>query len=277
MSTIIKFTASFFAAIALAIVSGMAIADYDDKNAGKYCMDVEIEPFHLMPDDFCTVRDYFDGKLQEQFYPFTQEDHLFNCEVFGPAIPMPFGMVPSAVTSGDPVVGTIDGHPFEARLMCASLTNWYQKFCPDPADTDNCFQMAQPFINFEQPFPRVTEISLFDGEVSITKNKKRTEVVPIVMVTRASGITHVEDLSLPLVGASFTHDLIGMATYEAEEEGDEVELKKLAGSGDLLLQGHIFFPGAVSDDPGAAVVKGSICSETLYKKLNGHSKRDHDD
>ena len=88
--------------------------------------------------------------------------------------------------------------------MCASLTNWYQKFCPDPADTDNCFQMAQPFINFEQPFPRVTEISLFDGEVSITKNKKRTEVVPIVMVTRASGITHVEDLSLPLVGASFT-------------------------------------------------------------------------
>jgi len=121
-------------------------------------------------------------------------------------------------------------------------------------------------MNFDQPFPRVTEISLFDGIITVEKNKNKTEMIPIVMATRASGITHVEDLNAPLVGASFTHDLIGMVTYPTKN--GEINLKTLDGSADLLLQGHIFFPGPVSDDPGAAVVKGTICSEELYKRLN---------
>jgi hypothetical protein len=170
------------------------------------------------------------------------------------------------VASDGLIFGTIDGHPFETKLMCASLTNWYQEFCPDPTDKENCFQMAQPFMNLDQPFPRVTEISLFDGIITVAKNKNKTEMIPIVMATRASGITHIEDLTAPLVGASFTHDLIGMVTYDADD--DEIELEKLNGSADLLLQGHIFFPGPVSNDPGAAVVKGTICSKDLYKKLN---------
>ncbi len=275
MSKLFQFTTYTMVTIVLATGTNMAIANDNEKQAGNYCMDVVIEPFHLMPDGSCTVRDYFDGELQKKFYPFTEEDHLFNCEVFGPAIPMPFGEVPSSVASDEPIVGTIDGHPFEARLMCASLTNWYQEFCPDPSDKGNCFQMAQPFMNFDQPFPRVTEISLFDGAITVAKNENKTEIIPIVMATRASGITHIEDLNAPLVGASFTHDLIGMVTYNADD-GDEIELKTLNGSGDLLLQGHIFFPGSVSDDPGAAVVKGTICSKDLHKKLKGNSKPGHD-
>jgi hypothetical protein len=100
-------------------------------------------------------------------------------------------------------------------------------------------------------------------------------MIPIVMATRASGITHIEDLTAPLVGASFTHDLIGMVTYDADD--DEIELEKLNGSGDLLLQGHIFSPLSVSEDPGAAVVKGTICSEELYKRLNSKKGQGHDD
>ena len=272
MSKLRQFTTHAMAAIVFSAGTSMAVANDDAKKAGNYCMDVEIEPFHLSPDGSCAVRDYFGGKLQKMFYPFTEEDHLFNCEVFGEAIPMPFGDVPSSVASNDPIAGTIDGHPFEASLMCASLTNWYQKFCPDPSDKENCFQLAQPFMNFDQPFPRVTEISLFDGVITVEKNKNKTEMVPIVMATRASGITHVEDLNAPLVGASFTHDLIGMVTYPTQN--GEINLKTLDGSADLLLQGHIFFPGTVEEDVDpegnnkAAVTKGTICSEDLYKQLN---------
>lgn len=276
MRKINNYITQILSTIFLISSTSLVFAGDHKHHSGNYCMDIEIQPFHLMPDGNCTVRDYFDGKLQKEFFPFTEEDHLFNCEVFGPSIPMPFGAVPSSVTSGDAaVVGTIDGHPFEAKLMCASLTNWYQKFCQDPADPASCFQMAQPFMNMPQPFPRVTEISLFDGTITVTKNKRKSKNIPIVMVTRASGITHVEDLGLPLVGASFTHDLIGMATYETDE--DETELKKLDGSADMLLQGHIFFPGSVSDDPGAARIKGTVCSKDLYKKLKGHSNKDDDD
>lgn len=272
MSKLRQFTTHAMAAIVLAAGTSMAIANDDAEKAGNYCMDVEIEPFHLMPDGSCAVRDYFGGELQKMFYPFTEEDHLFNCEVFGDAIPMPFGEVPSSVASDDPIVGTIGGHPFEANLMCASLTNWYQKFCPNPGDKENCFQLAQPFMNFDQPFPRVTEISLFDGVITVEKNKNKTEMIPIVMATRASGITHVEDLNAPLVGASFTHDLIGMVTYPTQN--GEINLKTLDGSADLLLQGHIFFPGTVEEDVDpegnnkAAIIKGTICSEDLYKQLN---------
>ena len=240
MSELRKLTTHVMAVILLAAGTSTAIANDEAKKAGNYCMDAEIEPFHLVPDGTCTVKDYFNGDLQKSYYPFTEEDHLFNCEVFGPAIPMPFGEVPSSVASSDPIVGTIAGHPFEAKLMCASLTNWYQEFCPDPSDKANCFQMAQPFMNMDQPFPRVTEISLFDGVITVAKNKNKTEMIPLVMATRASGITHIEDLNAPLVGASFTHDLIGMVTYKTDD--DEIKLKNLNGSGDLLLQGHIFFP-----------------------------------
>ncbi len=279
MSKLRQLTTHALTAIILAAGISTAIANDDAKNAGNFCMDVEIEPFHLMPDGSCAVRDYFDGELQDKFYPFTKEDHLFNCEVFGAAIPMPFGDVPSSVATdvNVPIVGTIGGHQFEASLMCASLTNWYQKFCPDPSDKETCFQMAQPFLNFEQPLPRVTEVSLFDGVITVEKNKNKSKMIPFVMVTRASGITHIEDLTAPLVGASFTHDLLGMVTYDMDDDDDEIELKKLKGKADMLLQGHIFFPGPVSEDPGAAVVKGTICSKDLYKKLNGRSNRDHDD
>ena len=272
MSELRQFTTHAMAAIVLAAGTSMAIANDDAKKTGNYCMDVEIEPFHLIPDGSCTVRDYFGGELQKMFYPFTEEDHLFNCEVFGPTIPMPFGDVPSSVASDDPIVGTIGGHPFEASLMCASLTNWYQKFCPDPSDKNNCFQMAQPFLSMGLSFPRVTEISLFDGVITVAKNKNKTEMLPLVMATRASGITHVEDLNAPLVGASFTHDLIGMVTYPTQN--GEINLKTMDGSADLLLQGHIFFPGTVEEDVdtegnnAAAVIKGTICSEELYKQLN---------
>jgi hypothetical protein len=264
-----------FTAAALAAGAGAVFAS-GHKDDGNFCMDVEIEPFHLMPDGTCTVRDYFDGELQAMFYPFTEQDHLFNCEVFGPAIPMPFGDVPSSVASIESIVGTIDGHPFEANLMCASLTNGYQEWCPDPSDRAECFQLAQPFMGFEQPYPRVTEVSLFDGVVTVQKGKNRTKTIPLVMATRASGITHVEDLSAPLVGASFTHDLLGMVTYEADDD-NEMELKTLKGSVDLLLQGHIFFPGPVSDDDAAARVKGTICSKDLYKLLNKKGGRGKDD
>ena len=269
MKSFRQLSAHGLVAIALAAGTSLAIADDD---AGNYCMDVEIEPFHLMPDGECTVRDYLDGELQKMFYPFTEEDHLFNCEVFGPAIPMPFGDVPSAVVSQDLIVGTIDGHPFEANLMCASLTNWYQEWCPDPSDKTTCFQMAQPFLGFEQPYPRVTEVSIFDGVITVEKKKNKMVDIPIVMATRASGITHVEDLTAPLVGASFTHDLLGMVTYDVDDDEDEIELKELDGVADMLLQGHIFFPGPVSDDPGAARVRGTICSKDLFKKLNGKTK-----
>ena len=261
----VRFFTSVFAAAALATsaVTAFATSEGSDEN---FCMTVEVEPFHLMPDGECTVRDYFDGKLQERFYPFTEEDHLFNCEVFGGAIPMSFGDVPSSVATVTPIVGTIDGFPFEADLMCASLTNWYQEFCPDPTDAENCFQIAQPFLMKGLPFPRVTEVSLFDAVVNVPKGNK-TKSIGIVMATRATGITHVEDLSAPLVGASFVHDLLGMVKYNLDKE-DGGKLTVLKGHADLLLQGHIFYPGEVSDDPGAASVKGTICSKDLYKLLN---------
>lgn len=267
MTTRICLAASVFTAAALATGAAMAPVNAQN-NEGNFCMEVEVEPFHLMPDGTCTVRDFFDGELQKMFYPFTEQDRLFNCEVFGPVIPMPFGPVPSSVATGAPIVGTIDGHPFEANLMCASLTNWYPEWCPDPTDEDlPCFQLAQVFLEQGLPFPRVTEVSLFDGVVTVVRNKNKTEQIPVVMATRASGITHVEDLFAPLVGASFTHDLLGMVTYN-DNPAANVNLTELEGSADLLLQGHIFFPGPVSDDPKAARIKGTICSQDLYKLLN---------
>ena len=237
---------------------------------GSFCMDVEIQPFHMMPDGSCAVRDYWDGALQEAFYPFTIEDHLFNCEYFGPEAPLPTGdMVPSSVTGE--ITGTIGGHEFTATLLCASLTNWYQDSCADPKDPSTCsFQLAQPFLNLidRDPYPRLTEVSVFDGVISVRGKGKKAEI-PVVMATRAAGITHLEDLTKdpPLVGASVTHTLLGMVVYE--EDDDEVEdVVILDASADLLLQGHIFSPVAVEDDPGAAVIKGVVCSEELYELVN---------
>jgi hypothetical protein len=260
------------AAIVLAAGTSMAIANEEGKKAGNYCMDVVIEPFHMSPDGSCAVRDYLDGELQNDFYPFTKEDHLFNCEYFGPFTPLPTGdLVPSSVVSEGEIVGTIGGHPFEATLLCASLTNWYQDSCLDPENPQTCsFQLAQPFLSQGLPFPRVTEVSVFDGVITVDRGNKVKEV-PIVMATRAAGITHLEDLSAPLVGASITHSQLGMVTYENNKRNG----KSIDGSADLLLQGHIFFPGTVEEDVDqdtgeneAAVIKGSICSEDLYKRLN---------
>jgi hypothetical protein len=196
---------------------------------------------------------------------------------------LPTGVqVPSAVVSQGNIVGTIGGHAFEAKLACASLTNWYQDSCADPTNPQTCsFQLAQPFITTH---PRVTEVSIIDGVISVDKGR-RTKEVPIVMATRAAGITHLEDLENPegpTVGASITHSLLGMVTYEADEEYDsDRDTRELDGSADMLLQGHIFFPGTVEEDVEdgnnkAAVIKGSICSEDLYKQLN-RGGRHHDD
>lgn len=270
--------------VALLAVTGTALASSNEKGAKNYCMDVEIAPFHMVPDGSCAVRDYWGGLLQKKMYPFTREDHQFNCEVFGPFSPLPTGdLVPSSVKSESKITGTIGGHSFSADLLCASQTNWYANFCQDPFDdTKPCFKLAQPLFNTPKGhFPRVTEVSIFDGVVTVQNGKHGTMEVPILMATRAAGITHLESLDPLQVGASITHSLLGLLTYESEdhEYGNndrDRDFKKLKGSADLLLQGHIFYPGTVAEDPGAAVVRGSICSKDLYKLLNrkkGHGYR----
>jgi len=262
-----------FLAGAMMLATGMVLAGgnagSDDAN---YCMDVNIEPFHMMPgfmdpSGACAVRDYWDGELQETFYPFTKNDHLFNCDYFGDMTPLPpFGEVPSSVVSEGQVTGTIGGHAFSARLYCASLTNWYQDSCDDPDDPTTCTsQLAQPMLAKGLPFPRVTEVSVFDGVIMVEKCNGVVEM-PVLMATRAAGITHMEDLTTdpPQVGASVTHSSLGMVTYE---DGCD-DAKVLTGSLDLLLQGHIFSPYSVEDDPGAAVITGVVCSKSLYKMLN---------
>ncbi len=275
MKKIQQFTSLSLIALSLAAGNNLAVADHGSRASANYCMDVVIEPFHMVPDGSCAVRDYLDGRLQEMFYPFTEQDHLFNCEYFGPLAPLPIGVqVPSSVASEGTILGTIDGHPFEANLMCASLTNWYQDSCSDPNDPSTCsYQLAQPFLNLidRDPYPRVTEVSIFDGVIMLEKRKGESEAIPLIMATRASGITHLESLDPDAlqVGASFTHDLLGMLTYDADEmDDDDLDIKVVKGSADMLLQGHIFFPAPVSDDPGAARIRGAICSKELYNRLN---------
>jgi hypothetical protein len=266
MKKIQQLTSLSLATLALVVSSGLAVADGASDDDANFCMNIEIEPFHMMPgymtdEGACAVRDYLDGELQEAFYPFTIEDHKFNCEVFGDTVQMPFGEVPSSVKSQDSIVGTIDGHPFEADLYCASQTNWYQDYCVDPTDPNlPCFQLAQPFFNLidRDPYPRVTEVSVFDGAITVGNNK----IIPIVMATRAGGIMHVE-IQDETVGASITHSLLGLAILKGKDE-----LKVLEGSADMLLQGHIFSPVPVLDDPGAARIRGAICSKALYEELN---------
>ena len=292
MNTHLKFATAGLTLAVLAVSSGITFASGHGQNAAKYCMDVEIEPFHMLPGPMvapgtCPVRDYLDGKLQKMFYPFTIEDHRLNCET-ADFLKLPVvGEVPTWVVSeGDEryvpgqISGTIDGHPFAGTLYCASMTNWYEQFCDNPTDPA-CFQLAQPFlVKLGFPFPRVTEVSVLDGAITVKRRNGKTVEVPIVLATRAAGITHVEDPSAPLVGASITHSLLGMVTYGKNER----KLKQLEGSADLLLQGHIFYPGTVEEDVNpdtganeAAVIKGSICSKDLYKKLNrGGKGRGHD-
>jgi hypothetical protein len=218
----------------------------------------------------CAVRDYWGGWLQENFYPFTIEDHPFNCEVSGDVTQLPSGdYVPSSVASEGPITGTIGGHPFTGDLLCASQTNWYANFCDDPPNAP-CVQLAQPFFDLigREPYPRVTEVSVFDGVITVEKNKNKTVEVPIVMATRAAGITQLESLDPPQVGASITHSLLGLVTYDLNN--DKKPRKVLSGSLDALLQGHIFYPDAVENDPGPARVRGSICSKDLYNLLNGN-------
>lgn len=297
MNINLKFATTGLTMAIMAVSSGVTLADGQGHKDANYCMDVEIEPFHMLPGplvepETCPVRDYWDGELQEAFYPFTIEDHRLNCE-FTDFLTLPVvGMVPTWVVSegeepGMPgeISGTIDGHPFAATLYCASMTNWYQESCIDPEDPASCtFQLAQPFLGKGLPFPRVTEVSVFDGAITVNKGKHKTVDVPIVLATRAAGITHVEDPAAPLVGASITHSLLGMVTYDADDDEDDRDMKELDGSADLLLQGHIFFPGSVEDDVDpetgeneAAVIKGSICSKDLYKQLNRGGRRGHDD
>lgn len=269
------------AAAVLAAGTTVVVADgrHDDDN---FCMDVELGPFHMVPgfmtdDGACAVRDYWEGKLQDAFYPFTIEDHLFNCEVAGDTMPLSCAdgapEVPTSVQSQGEITGTIGGHPFSATLFCASLTNWYQQFCVDPCDPDAaCFQLAQPFLSKGLPFPRVTEVSLFDGIITVDKGHNKTADVPILIATRAAGITHLEDPP-ELVGASVTHSLLGLLTYELDDGGEIEDVKNLGGSLDVLLQGHIFAPVTVEEDDGAAVIKGAICSKKLHKLLHRQGKR----
>ena len=250
-------------AVGAAGISGAQAAD--DAN---FCMDVELGPFHMVPGPevepgACPVRDYLDGELQQAFYPFTIEDHPFNCETADFVTLPVVGPVPTWVVSEGEITGTIGGNAFSATLYCASLTNWYQDYCTDPSNPSTCsFQLAQPFLGKGLPFPRVTEVSVLDGVITVERGSKQKEVeLPIIMATRAAGITHVEGDGQ--VGASITHSLLGMLALE-DNDKDEV----LAGSADLLLQGHIFSPYTVDNDPGPAVIKGAICSQDLYKRLN---------
>lgn len=295
------------ATMAAGTTAAVARGQDDDAN---FCMDVEFEPFHLVPgyvteEGACAVRDYWDGRLQEKFYPFTIEDHLLNCDYYegleplmdgtepGDVVKLPIGVdgviVPSSVASMDTIVGTIDGHEFEAKLFCASQTNWYQDSCSDPADPTSCtFQLAQPFFDLmnREPYPRVTEVSIFDGVITVEKRRGRVKEIPVLMATRAAGITHLEDLTTnpPLVGASVTHSLLGLLTYAMDTDErhrghggkHKGKAKVLEGSADLLLQGHIFSPKPVEDDPGAAVIKGAICSKDLYRMLNRKRGKKHD-
>lgn len=282
MRTRLNLMASAFAAAALAFTATAVLASGQDED-GNFCMDVDLGPFHMVPgfmtdEGACAVQEYLGGWLQETFYPFTIEDHQFNCEVFGDLTPLPqLGddvFVPSSVKSEGDITGTIGGHPFKGTLFCASQTNWYADFCPDPFDKDKpCFQLAQPFFDLvdREPYSRVTEVSVFDGVIAIQKGKGKKKEVPVVMATRAAGITHLEGLYPPQVGASITHSLLGLVTYEADEDGIEPEV--LSGSLDMLLQGHIFFPDTVENDPAAARVRGAICSKDLYQMLNGKGKK----
>jgi len=265
-----QFTTCSLTAIAFVASASTAFASQDSDDDANYCMDLVVEPFHMEVDGSCAVKDYLGGELQEMFYPFTQEEHLFNCDYFGPETPLKFGdgtviKVPSSVSGV--ISGTIDDFPFEADLLCASLTNWYQDSCSDPEDPSTCtYQLAQPFLSMGLPFPRITEISVFDGTIENSEG----EAIPVVMATRAGGIMHLESLFPPetQVGASITHSLLGMVTYEPDDDGEIEELETMSGSADLLLQGHIFYPDTVENDPGAAVIKGSICSKKLYNMLN---------
>jgi hypothetical protein len=182
------------------------------------------------------------------------------------------------VVSEGEITGTIDGNAFSATLYCASMTNWYQDSCVDPEDPMTCtFQLAQPFLSQGLPFPRVTEVSVLDGVITVAKGKNKTLEVPVVMATRAAGIMHLESLdpAATEVGASITHSLLGMVTYEEDEEEAEV----LEGSLDLLLQGHIFSPHPVEEDlkpdgsNAAAVIKGTICSEDLSRLLKRKGRK----
>jgi hypothetical protein len=54
----------------------------------------------------------------------------------------------------------------------------------------------------------------------------------------------------------------------SDPQEDAQETRELRGSLDLLLQGHIFYPDTVANDPGAARVRGAICSKGLSRLLN---------
>ena len=266
-----KRTRFFVGAVgAMLLATGMVSAGGNTGSGDtNYCMDFNIEPFHMIPgftdeSGACAVRDYWGGELQEVFYPFTKDAHRFNCEQFGDMMLIPpLGEVPTSVVSQGEITGTIGGHQFSATLYCASLTNWYQDSCLILDDPSTCtVQLAQPMLAQGLPYPRVTEVSVFDGKVTVDKCGEEIEI-PLLMATRASGIMHVEDPTLPQVGASVSHSYLGMATY-----ADDGYATEIAGSMDLLLQGHIFSPVSVEEDPGAAVIRGVVCSKRLYKLLN---------
>jgi hypothetical protein len=240
------------ASISLAVASG----NKDDDST--YCLDVDLGPFHMEIDGTCTVRDYLDGDLQKAFYPFTVDDHLFNCDARIDedgdgfiTLPVINAAVPVSVKGQ--VSGTIGGLDFSADLYCASLTNNYQNF---PG-----FGLAQPFLMRDLPFPRITEVSVFDGVITVPVGKKKTLEIPVVMATRAAGIMHLEAENE--VGASITHSLLGML---ASDDDDDLEV--VDASVDLLLQGHIFSPVSVEEDDGPARIRGSICSKELAKLLD---------
>jgi hypothetical protein len=255
-----------FAAAMLATSTSTVIADglQDESNS---CLDIDIEPFHMVPDGSCAVRDYWEGSLQTAFYPYTISDHQFNCEIFGELTQLPNGLLlPASVESDGNISGTIGGNLFSGKLLSASQTNWYANFCEDPYDVNKpCLQLAQPFLNLLQgSFVRVTEVSIIDGVITFQKNDNKTVEVPILIATRAAGINQLESLDPLQVGSSTTLNLLGLVTYDV---GD-MKAKVLSGSADILLQGHILFPDSVENDPGAAKIRGSICSEDLYKILN---------
>jgi len=244
------------------ISTPMAFADGDE--GLENCLEVDLAVTAMWADtdwagtdEACPVAE---SELRDDVYPFTLADgYNFNCELAGPFIELPLvGYVPTAVKGT--LVGTIGGHDFQGTVDCSSMENG---------------QLLQPFLMKELlPYPRLTEVSIFEGDISVAGRRGKEAgliELPLTMVTRGIGIMHIEANDPGngnlVVGASITHSLLGLSPYRGQE------------SITLLMQGHIFNVVGGDDLGPDATVKGLICSEALSEAIEGGDKgrRNKDD
>ena len=253
----------------------LATADPTLDADGAHCMRVDLGLILLEMDGSCAVRDYWAGTLQEEFYPFTLEGHLFNCEVSGEFTKFPikddtgtiidFALLPSSVKNaeGTVVAGTIGDYPFEGSLQCATLTN-------EVVTGDATTNLAQPFLLAPPKFyPRLTDVSILDGAITVGGARE----IDVVLVTRGAGLLHVEELTEESleVGATLTHSALGLVVYKQNKHGKIVSDVLEESSADLLLQGHVFH-----EEPPRAMLRGWICSESLQDLLDGKGRKNDD-